>query len=79
MSEQTTFPFDVLKTRMQAPPSPLTPASKDPYRTLLSSTRHSYATGGLRSFYVGLAPTLMRAIPTNIATFLIFELVVAVA
>lgn len=71
---QTTFPFDVLKTRMQASREP---AASDPYRTTLSAARASYAAGGVRAFYVGLAPTLLRAIPTNMVTFAVFEVVVA--
>lgn len=41
----------------------------NPFQTTKSTVFHAWRTGGLRSFYIGLAPTLLRAIPTNIATF----------
>ncbi|KAL1742899.1 mitochondrial carrier domain-containing protein, partial [Schizophyllum fasciatum] len=90
-----TFPFDVVKTRMQSPPQqsgaptptpgspPLAQASpllrrlpSDPYRTTLSTIVHSYRTEGMGVFFRGLAPTLIRAVPVNMATFATFEAVV---
>lgn len=50
-------------------PRPVGQAALNPFRTTRSTVLHAWRTGGLRSFYVGLAPTLLRAIPTNIATF----------
>ncbi|KAL8292506.1 hypothetical protein RQP46_001118 [Phenoliferia psychrophenolica] len=81
-----TFPFDVIKTRIQAsepylPPPPPTPASNTalsaavpriphPYRTTLSAFRNSYRTEGLKVFTAGLGPTLLRSIPVNMVRLL---------
>ncbi|KAH8104278.1 carnitine/acyl carnitine carrier [Phellopilus nigrolimitatus] len=82
----TTFMFDVVKTRMQSvdrrPGSPELHAasrggrSSHPYRTTLSTIVHSYRTEGMSVFFRGLSPTLIRAIPVNMATFGVFEGVV---
>ncbi|KAI0364562.1 mitochondrial carrier [Pilatotrama ljubarskyi] len=68
-----TFPFDVVKTRMQ---STAAAAPNNPYRTTWSTIVASYRAEGLRVFFRGLAPTLMRAIPVNMVTFTTFEAVV---
>lgn len=47
-----------------------------PYRSVLSTIVHSYRTEGVGVFFRGLGPTLIRAIPANIATFAMFEAVV---
>ncbi|KAJ7156899.1 carnitine/acyl carnitine carrier [Mycena crocata] len=83
-----TFPLDVVKTRVQGSgPSALsplpagTPASPllavNPYHTTWSAITHSYRTEGMRVFYRGLAPTLIRAVPVNMVTFGVFEAIVA--
>ncbi|KAF9068381.1 mitochondrial carrier [Rhodocollybia butyracea] len=96
-----TFPFDVVKTRMQGtdgsplvqlPSRPLTSTSAvtpilsqmystnarpvNPYRTTWSTIVNSYHSEGYRVFFRGLSPTLIRAIPVNMATFATFEAVV---
>jgi len=79
-----TFPFDVLKTRLQASTitgDTLTSASARP-RTdmglglLWRTARKMYTESGGRAFYRGLAPTLVRAVPVNMAVFGTFEGVV---
>jgi len=45
-----------------------------PYRTTLSTIVHSYRAEGIEVFYRGLAPTLIRAIPVNMAIFAVFEI-----
>ncbi|EIM86944.1 mitochondrial carrier [Stereum hirsutum FP-91666 SS1] len=47
-----------------------------PYRTTWSTIVHSYRTEGVRVFFRGLAPTLIRAIPVNMVTFGTFEAIV---
>ncbi|KIK50350.1 hypothetical protein GYMLUDRAFT_101310 [Collybiopsis luxurians FD-317 M1] len=103
-----TFPFDVVKTRMQgtegsslsassftrsatstSSSSAVTPiwsqmystkatpsSSANPYRSTWSTIVHSYRTEGIQVFFRGLSPTLIRAIPVNMATFATFEAVV---
>ncbi|QRV73660.1 mitochondrial carrier protein [Ceratobasidium sp. AG-Ba] len=50
-----------------------------PYRTTWSTTMYMYRTEGLRSFWKGLWPTIVRAVPVNMATFGAYELVVGIA
>ncbi|OSD04946.1 mitochondrial carrier [Trametes coccinea BRFM310] len=68
-----TFPFDVVKTRIQ---STAAAAPNNPYRNTWSTIVSSYRAEGLGVFFRGLAPTLVRAIPVNMVTFTTFELVV---
>ncbi|KAF7317767.1 hypothetical protein MKEN_00864500 [Mycena kentingensis (nom. inval.)] len=83
----TTFPLDVVKTRIHgtgpgadvAQASPLArivSTAAAPYRTTWSTIVHSYRNEGVSVFYRGLAPTLIRAVPVNMATFALFEAVV---
>ncbi|KAK0202319.1 carnitine/acyl carnitine carrier [Desarmillaria ectypa] len=89
----TTFPLDVVKTRMQStessyrnsisspntgpsPSSPLLPPDTNRYRTVWSTIVASYQVEGLAVFFRGLAPTLIRAVPVNMATFATFEAVI---
>ncbi|KZT68708.1 mitochondrial carrier [Daedalea quercina L-15889] len=68
-----TFPFDVVKTRVQ---STLNRAPENPYRNTWSTIVASYRNEGLSVFFRGLAPTLIRAIPVNMVTFTTFETIV---
>ena len=52
-----TFPFDVIKTRVQ---STLSPTADNPYRSTISTMINSYRREGLRVFFHGLKPTLIR-------------------
>ncbi|KAG2345833.1 mitochondrial carrier [Suillus weaverae] len=78
-----TFPMDVVKTRMQSTEtaearsimrSEVT-TGDNPYRTTISTIQHSYRTGGAGVFFRGLSPTMLRAIPVNMATFAVYETV----
>lgn len=78
-----TFPMDVVKTRMQSTEtaearsilrSEVT-TGDNPYRTTISTILHSYRTGGAGVFFRGLSPTMLRAIPVNMATFAVYETV----
>jgi solute carrier family 25 carnitine/acylcarnitine transporter 20/29 len=62
------LPFDTLKARMMACADGLRPRP-----TLRATAAAVYAEGGLRAFWRGLAPALLRAVPTNAATFLTFD------
>ncbi|EPS94884.1 hypothetical protein FOMPIDRAFT_1026003 [Fomitopsis schrenkii] len=68
-----TFPFDVIKTRVQ---STFSKSLANPYRNTWSTAVASYRTEGLPVFFRGLAPTLIRAIPVNMVTFTTFETIV---
>ncbi|KAH8091678.1 carnitine/acyl carnitine carrier [Cristinia sonorae] len=67
-----TFPFDVIKTRMQS----TSHTSENPYRNTLTTIINSYKREGFQVFFRGLMPTLIRAIPVNMVTFATFEAVV---
>ncbi|KAF8643010.1 hypothetical protein AX16_009255 [Volvariella volvacea WC 439] len=53
-----------------------TATPSNPYRSMTSTIVHSYRQEGIRVFFRGLAPTLIRAIPVNMVTFATFEAVV---
>ena len=60
------FPIDTIKTTLQA-------ASGG--KSMLGVTREIYATrGGIRGFFPGLGPALLRSFPANAATFLGVEM-----
>ena len=58
------YPTDVIKTRFQA---------SDSHKTYLEVIRKTYAENGYRTFFVGLGSTLLRAFPSNAATFFTVE------
>lgn len=57
-----TFPFDVIKTRVQ---STLAPAPDSPYRNIMSTIVNSYRQEGPGVFFKGLKPTLIRCAPIS--------------
>ncbi|KIJ55096.1 hypothetical protein M422DRAFT_151609, partial [Sphaerobolus stellatus SS14] len=67
----STFPLDLVKTRIQG--NERSPGN--PYNRIWSTIIHSFRRDGIDVFWVGLAPTLIRAIPVNMATFAAFEFV----
>ncbi|KAN0132758.1 Mitochondrial carrier domain containing protein [Lactarius tabidus] len=72
-----TFPFDVLKTRMQAHlPQYDSRAQAQAADSTWGTARAMYAESGSRVFWRGLAPTLVRAVPVNMAVFGTFESIV---
>jgi solute carrier family 25 carnitine/acylcarnitine transporter 20/29 len=72
-----TFPFDVLKTRMQAHlPLYDSRAQAQQADSTWGTARAMYADSGSRVFLRGLAPTLVRAVPVNMAVFGTFESIV---
>lgn len=73
-----TFPFDTIKTRMQTVPQG---AGRGTVSTrqemgMIKTIVHCYRTQGAKSFFAGLSPTLIRAVPVNIITFGAFEVTV---
>lgn len=65
LSWLSTYPMDVVKSRLQA--DGLRGAPR--YRGILDCVRQSYEAEGWRVFTRGLASTLLRAFPVNAATF----------
>lgn len=59
------FPIDTIKTRLQ---------SGSGAQTMAQATREIYGRGGIRAFFPGLGPALLRSFPANAATFLGVEL-----
>ncbi|RKO97811.1 mitochondrial carrier, partial [Caulochytrium protostelioides] len=57
-----TYPFDVIKTQMQAP-------AASAYRSVMHCATTLYHRHGARFFFQGLTATCIRAFPTNAATF----------
>ncbi|KAG8893082.1 hypothetical protein FRC01_013782 [Tulasnella sp. 417] len=80
-----TFPIDPIKSRIQetrwvSPSStPNFKASKHPYNSTLVATRSLYRELGWKGLWTGLTPTLIRAVPTNMVTFLVFEMIIGAA
>ncbi|CAJ0929872.1 unnamed protein product, partial [Mesorhabditis belari] len=58
------YPADVIKTRFQA---------DDSYRTYWECIKKTYHERGVRGFYAGLGSTMLRAFPSNAATFFTVE------
>jgi solute carrier family 25 (mitochondrial carnitine/acylcarnitine transporter), member 20/29 len=62
------YPFDVIKSKYQADDV------KNPkYTSVLNCAKSIYRSSGVRGFYSGIVPCLLRAPPANAATFLGFE------
>ena len=59
------YPFDVVKSKMQS--DGFGPAMK--YRGMSDCFRQTYAREGLRGFWKGIGPTLLRAMPVSAGTF----------
>lgn len=64
----STYPVDVIKSRIQAD-------MKGRYKNVLDCLRQSYKDEGLMLFTRGLGPTMIRAFPVNAATFATVALV----
>lgn len=71
------YPLDVLKSRIQLNNNRLATGLGGPLliRYVSDEAKRLYSEQGLRAFFVGLSPTLLRAIPAAAATFTTFELV----
>lgn len=71
ISWASTFPFDVIKSRMQADGN----GGNFLYKGAIDCFVQNYKTSGLRGLYSGLGPTLLRAFPTNAVIFYVYTLV----
>lgn len=62
------YPFDVIKSKYQADDV------KNPkYKSVFSCAKDIYRSSGVKGFYSGIIPCLLRAPPANAATFFGFE------
>ncbi|KAL0479747.1 hypothetical protein AKO1_007550 [Acrasis kona] len=62
----TSYPFDVIKTRMQAPTDGIR-------ETFLQCTKRSFAQEGWRVFFRGMNACMIRSFPVNAVTFYGYE------
>ena len=65
-----TFPLDVLKSRIQTLPE----STPRELTTVAYHARQVHQESGLRGFYRGWLPTIVRSFPVNAATFYVYEL-----
>ncbi|KAF9410777.1 hypothetical protein BGZ94_001534, partial [Podila epigama] len=68
----STYPTDVIKTRIQAQHDSLPKAQQ--FRGVWHCTVHMYREEGFRVFFRGINATVIRAFPCNAATFLVYSL-----
>ena len=66
----TCYPLDVIKSKIQT--DGLGAAAK--YRGIADCISQTLRADGLRGFYRGFLPCLLRAAPVNASTFMAFEL-----
>ncbi|KAJ2772622.1 Mitochondrial carrier protein ymc2 [Coemansia nantahalensis] len=66
----TNYPFDFIKSKMQT--DGFGPARV--FRGTLDVARQTFQREGVRGFYRGITPCLLRAVPANAATFIGFEM-----
>ena len=65
-----TYPFDLVKSVAQTVPD----AAPRHHASMRYIVQQRPAAGGARAFTVGLGTTLVRAVPVNAVTFLVYEL-----
>lgn len=65
------YPLDVVKSRMQTDGF----GEKQKFKTMRDCFGQTWREGGMRGFWKGIGPTLMRAMPVSAGTFATVELV----
>jgi solute carrier family 25 carnitine/acylcarnitine transporter 20/29 len=65
------FPLAVIKNRIQAAPDLAPPK----YSGMAAAARDVWTSGGVRGFYTGFLPCILRAVPANAACFVAFEMI----
>jgi len=63
------FPFDVIKNRMMTQP-----LTNQPYKTVYQCVQKIYAKEGMKGFYRGFTPCILRSFPANGAAFVAIEI-----
>ncbi|KAK5081327.1 carrier protein ymc1 [Lithohypha guttulata] len=61
----SSYPFDVIKSKMQTDGF----GTEQRYKTMRDAFAQTWATGGMRGFWRGIVPTLVRAMPVSAGTF----------
>ncbi|KDN43657.1 mitochondrial carrier [Tilletiaria anomala UBC 951] len=69
----STFPLDVIKTRIQAAGADPSAPSSASTSSIVHVVRETYRREGLRAFFKGLGPTMLRAVPANAVLFVAYE------
>ncbi|KAK6456811.1 mitochondrial carrier protein [Scheffersomyces xylosifermentans] len=63
------YPVDVIKSKLQTDS-----LSKPVYKGSIDVVKKVFASSGIKGFYRGFIPTILRAAPANGATFAVFEI-----
>ena len=66
----STYPFDCIKSAMQS--DSIIPSNRE-YKSFRDCVKKLYQEGGIKRFYRGLSPCLIRAFPANAACFGVYE------
>ncbi|ODQ67489.1 mitochondrial carrier [Nadsonia fulvescens var. elongata DSM 6958] len=69
----TCYPIDVIKSKLQT--DALSKTSQQ-YSSAIDCAKKIYTTNGIRGFFRGFLPTILRAAPVNACTFYAFELAI---
>lgn len=64
------YPFDVVKSKMQTDGL----GEKMKYRSMRDCFTQTFKAEGLRGFWKGIGPTLLRAMPVSAGTFAVAEI-----
>lgn len=64
------YPFDVVKSKMQTDGF----GEKMKYRSMRDCFAQTFKAEGLRGFWKGIGPTLLRAMPVSAGTFAVAEI-----
>lgn len=68
------YPVDLIKTRLQAQPFKQGEAGYGEFNGFIDCARKIYRAEGIKAFYKGFLPCIIRGFPVNAAVFLLYEL-----
>lgn len=68
-----TYPYQVLRTRLQLQAYDADAAASATYRGVWDATRQIWTQEGISGFYKGLGPSLLRVLPGTWVVFLVYE------
>ena len=72
----STYPHEVIRTRLQTQVAHSNHLDKAKYRSLIQASRVIYKEEGMLGFYKGLFTNLLRTVPASAMSLLIYEIVV---